>query len=135
MRPELVRRRDLDDAPRAHHGDAVAERERLRLVVRDVHRGHAELVEEATEIVEQPVAEPAVERAERLVEEEDARLGCERARESDALLLAARERPTERRSNPASPTSSSSSAVRAAIRSGGSPRIRRPNATLAATSR
>ena len=44
------------------------------------------------EILEQPVAEAAVERAERLVQEEDPRLGCERARERDALLLAAGER-------------------------------------------
>ena len=39
MRPELVRRRDLDDAPCAHDGDAIAERERFGLIVRDVDRG------------------------------------------------------------------------------------------------
>ncbi len=46
----------------------------------------------AAEVLEQAVAKPAVERAERLVEEEHARLGRERAGERDALLLAARER-------------------------------------------
>jgi len=92
MRPQLVRRGDLNDVARAHHGDAVAERERLRLVVRDVHRGQGELVEEPSEVLEQPVTEPPVERAERLVEKQDARLGSERASERDSLLLAPRER-------------------------------------------
>ena len=90
--PELVRRRDLHDAAGSHHGDAVAERERLRLIVRDVDGRQRELVEQPREVVEQAVSKPAVERPERLVEKEDARLGCERSRERDALLLASRER-------------------------------------------
>ena len=134
-RPQLVRRRDLDDAPVAHHGDAVAERERLRLVVGDVDRRQADLVEELAELVEQPVAQRAVERAERLVEQEHARLGRERAGEGDALLLAARERSRPAPLEARRPTSSSSSRVRAGARAGASPRIRSPKATLAATSR
>ena len=93
MRPELVRRRDLDDAPRAHDGDAIAEREGLGLVVRDVDRGRPELLEDAAEVVEEPIAEPAIERSERLVQQENARLGSEGARERNALLLATRQRP------------------------------------------
>ena len=92
MRPELVRRRRLHDSAFTHHGDAVAERERLRLIVGDVDRRQGELVEQIFEILEKAVAEPPVERAERLVEKEHARLGCERAREGDALALAAGQR-------------------------------------------
>ena len=92
MRPELVRRRDLHDPPRTHHANAIAEREGLGLVVRDVDRGRPELVEDAAEIVEKPIAEPAIERSERLVQQEDARLGSERAGECDTLLLATRQR-------------------------------------------
>ena len=58
----------------------------------DVERGNGELGEEQLELVEQPLAQWTVERAERLVEEQYARLGCERSCERDALLLAARER-------------------------------------------
>ena len=92
VRPQLVRRRDLDDPPRAHHANAIAEREGLGLVVRDVDRGRPELVEDAAEVVEEPIAQPAIERSERLVQQEDARLGSEGARECDPLLLAARQR-------------------------------------------
>ena len=77
--------------PDTHHANAIAEREGLGLVVRDVDRGRPELVEDAAEIVEEPIAEPAIERSERLVQQEDARLGSERARKCDALLLAARQ--------------------------------------------
>ena len=89
MRPQLVGRSDLHDAPFAHDRDAVAEREGLRLVVRDVERGHGDALEELLEILEESISQPAIERAERLVEEEHARLGRERAGEGDALLLAA----------------------------------------------
>ena len=91
-RPDVVRRADLHDPAVAQDRHAVTERERLGLVVRDVERGHAELREERLEVVEKSVAESAVERSERLVEQEDARLGGERAGEGDALLFASRER-------------------------------------------
>ncbi len=83
---------DLGDGSATHDGDAVAERERLGLVVGDVERGDGELGEEQLELVEQPLAQWTVERAERLVEEQHARLGSERSCQCDALLLAARER-------------------------------------------
>ena len=91
-RPDLVGRASLHDPARTHDRDAVAEREGLAAVVRHVERRHVERVEDALEILQQAVAEPAVERAERLVEEEDARLRRERAGQRDALLLSARER-------------------------------------------
>jgi hypothetical protein len=67
-------------------------------------------VEDALEVFEQPIAQPAVERAERLVEEEDARFRRERTGQCDALLLSARE-------------------------GGNAPRMRSPKATFPKTSR
>jgi len=93
MRPELVGRGGLHHPALAHDGHAIAERERLALIVCDVHGRERELVEQAAQILEQAVAQPAVERAERLVEEQDLRLGGEGARERDPLALPARQRP------------------------------------------
>ena len=44
-----------------HHRHAIAERECLGVVVRDVQGGHIELVEEAGEVVEEAIAQPPVE--------------------------------------------------------------------------
>ena len=94
MRPErLVRRCDLDDVPCAHDGDAIAERERFGLIVRDVDRGRPELLEDPAEVVEEPIAQSSIERSEGLVQQEDARLGSQRASERNALPLATRQRP------------------------------------------
>ena len=90
-RPQLVGRAHLHDPPVPEHRHPVAERERLALVVRDVDRGAPELVEQVLEILEQAIAEPAVERSERLVQQEHRRLRSERAGERHALLLASGE--------------------------------------------
>ena len=136
MRPQLVRRTRLGDAPLAHDGDAISERERLRLIVRHVQRSQVDLGEEPVEIGEEPFAERAIERSERLVQEKDARLGRERARERDALLLSARERRDRAPLEAGKPDELEQLAARDdRSRSGASPRIRRPNATFAATSR
>ena len=74
-----------------HDGDAVGDRERLLLVVRDVERRDAELELDAPDLLAQLHAHLRVERRERLVEQQHARLDRERARERDALLHAARE--------------------------------------------
>ncbi len=60
--------------------------------MRHVERRHVEAVEDRRQVFEQAVAQPAIERAEGLVEEEHTRLGSERPRERDALLLSTRER-------------------------------------------
>jgi hypothetical protein len=93
VRPELVRRRRLHDPAFPHHGDAIPQRERLRLIVGDVDGRLGELVEEIAEILEEAVAQPAVERAEGLVEKQRAGLRRESTREGDALALAAGQRP------------------------------------------
>ena len=59
--------------------------------MRDVDERDPDLVLDALQLELHLLAELQVERAERLVEQEDARVVDERARERDALLLAARE--------------------------------------------
>ena len=72
--------------------------------------------EQRAQLGDEPLAQRAVERAERLVEHEQPRRGRERAGERDPLLLAARQlaRPAGARS-PARPTSASASPARASI--------------------
>ena len=88
---ELARRRDLLDQAAVHDGDAVAHGERLFLVVRDVHERRLRARLDLLELELHLLAQLEVERAERLVEQERGRLVDERARERDALLLAAGE--------------------------------------------
>jgi hypothetical protein len=59
--------------------------------VRDVHEGDPDVLLDALELDLQLLAQAQVERAERLVEQQRPRAVHERAREGDALLLAAGE--------------------------------------------
>ena len=83
--------RDLLDAALVHHHDLIGERQRLVLAVRDVDEGNVELLLEPAKLGPHPDPQERVERRERLVEQQDLRIGDERARERDALLLAARQ--------------------------------------------
>ena len=89
MLVHLRRRADLLDPPVVEDGDPIAHRERLFLVVRDVDERHPELLLDLLELDLQLLAELQVERAERLVEEQRPRRVHDRARERDALPLAA----------------------------------------------
>ena len=91
-RPEPLGRRDLHDRALAHHRHLRADRERLGHVVRDVERRLPDLVEEVSQLDDEPVVERAVERAEWLVEQQHPGRRRQRPREGDALALAARER-------------------------------------------
>src|SRR5918911_192588 len=71
--------------------DLLGDLQRLLLVVRDEDRRHVDLVVEAAQPGAQLLAHARVERAERLVEQQDLRLDGERAGEGHALALAARE--------------------------------------------
>ena len=71
--------------------DAVAEARRLTHVVRDEHDGEPCLAPHVLELVVQQVARDGVERAERLVHEEDIRVLREGAGERDPLAHAAGE--------------------------------------------
>ena len=90
-RVQLVRRPDLEQAPFVQHADPVGDLERLFLVVRDEDRGDPQLALDAVDGAPQIDADLRVERAERLVEQQDLGAVRERAGERDALLLAAGE--------------------------------------------
>ena len=87
----VLRRADLLDHALVHHHDAVGHRERFFLVVRHHDGGHAEPALQRLDLVAQAQPHARIERGERLVEQQQAGRGRERARERDALLLAAGE--------------------------------------------
>ena len=93
MRRELVRAAGLHHAARLEDHQLVAEGHRLDGVVRDHQAGAGEGGEVPREAATQLGAGAGVHGRERLVEQQQARVGRERARERDALRLAARERP------------------------------------------
>ncbi len=88
---DLRRRSDLLDATLVHHDDAVRELERLVLVVRHEQARDPELAVQLVEPVAELLPDACVERAERLVQQEDLRSRRERARERDPLPLSAGE--------------------------------------------
>ena len=76
----------------AHDGDAVGERQRLGLVVGDIEHGQVRQVAvQPRELLDHVAADLRIERRQRLVEQQHARTHGERARDGDALLLAAGE--------------------------------------------
>jgi hypothetical protein len=83
--------RRADRAAGVERHDAVGEEHGLVDVVRDEKRRAAIAGDEARELVLERRACERIERAERLVEEQEARLGREAARDGDALAHAARE--------------------------------------------
>ena len=88
---DLVRRAELADAALRKHGDPVGQAERLALVVGDEDGGHAELALDFLDLDLHRRAQVPVERRERLVEQQHLGPDDERARQRDALLLAAGE--------------------------------------------
>ncbi len=86
---DVLRRADLDDLARVHDADARRQRHRLFLVVRDDHEGDAELLLQVHQLELRVLAQLLVERAERLIEQQQLRSLHERTRERDALPLAA----------------------------------------------
>src|SRR5262249_26314399 len=88
---DLRRRADLLDPALVEDRKAVAHRKRLLLVVRDVDEGDAKVLLQRLEEDLHLLAQLQVERAERLVEEQDWRSVPDRGGESHALPLAARE--------------------------------------------
>ena len=93
LRPVVDRDRRIEllDLALVHHGDAVGDAHRLVLVVRHQDGGEAERALQALDLDLHVEPQVAVERGERLVEQQDRRLDGERAGERHALLLAARE--------------------------------------------
>ena len=83
MRPEL------DDAAEIHHGDAVADMRDHADVVRHEQQGQPEFALQVVEQVEHLGADRHVERRDRLVGDDDLRRERQRARDAEALALAA----------------------------------------------
>ena len=79
---------DLLDLTFAEHGDAIGHRERLLLIVRDVDEGDADLTLHRLQQALELLAEPQVERSERLIQQQDLGVEHQRAGQGDALLLA-----------------------------------------------
>ncbi len=84
----------LQVAPRQHR-DAVRHAQRLLLVVGDQHGGDAELALQALDLDLHVEPQVLVERAERLVQQQDARPDRQAPRQRHALLLPARELPRQ----------------------------------------
>jgi hypothetical protein len=88
---DLQWRADLLDHALVHHHDAIGHRQRLLLVVGDHDGRHAEPALQRADLVAQVDPHRGVERRQRLVQQQQPGRGGERARQRDALLLAARE--------------------------------------------
>ena len=84
---ELLGRRHLLQLALAHHGDAVAHRHRLDLVVRHVDGRHAEVVLQARDLGAHVHAQLRVEVRERLVHQVGLRLAHDRSAHRHALAL------------------------------------------------
>ena len=74
-----------------HDDDRVGDRDGLELGMRHVDEGDAELLLHAAQFAAHAQAQIFVERRQRLVEQQHARIGDQRARQRHPLLLAARE--------------------------------------------
>ena len=88
---QLVRRADLQEPAKVHDADAVGEIERLLLVVGHEDGGDTEGALDGAHRAPQIDADAGVQRAERLVQQQDLGPVRQGARQGDALLLAARE--------------------------------------------
>ena len=88
---QRARLADFLEPAAVHDADSVGHAERFFLVVRHEHRRDSDGALDLADRAPQLLADLRVERAERLVEQQHARLVRQRACERDALLLAARE--------------------------------------------
>ena len=88
---EIVGRGPLLDPPLAHHADLVGDGEGLLLVMRDEQCGGAVAFQDLAQLCAQLPAQLGVEARQRFIQQQQLRSGCQRARQRDTLLLAARE--------------------------------------------
>ena len=83
------RRADLLDQPRPQHHDAVGQRHRLDLVMRDIDHGNAERAVELGDLDAHLCAQFGIEIGKRLVEQKQLRMAHDGPADRDALALAA----------------------------------------------
>ncbi len=131
---DALRRVELLDPAAMKHGDPIGHRQRLGLVVRHVDDRHAEALVQAADLELHLLAQLLVERAERLVHQDQLRLEHQRARQRDALLLAARElRPAAGRRTLRAAPSSSARSTRGRMSAADMPRTDSGKAMFSAT--
>jgi hypothetical protein len=87
----LIGRAYLDDIAQVHHGDAVRDVPDDRQVVRDEDVGKAELLLQVLHQIDDLRLNRHVERTDRLVGDDDLRVGCKGPRDADPLPLPSRE--------------------------------------------
>src|SRR5690606_28019697 len=85
---QLRGRAELDEAAAVEHCDAIGGGDELEAVSREAARAARERAEEAWR--EDLLTDVVVERAQRVVEQDDVRAGVDGAREADPLTLTAR---------------------------------------------
>ena len=88
---DLLRRGHLLEPAMGHHRHPVGHGERLALIVGDVDEGDIGALLDGAQLGPHVLAQLEVERRQRFIEQHDLGLDGERARDGDALLLAARE--------------------------------------------
>ena len=86
---DVLRRVKLLDPALAQHSNAIGQRERLGLIVRDEDCRSAEFLLKTLQLQAHFIAQERVEIAQRLIEKKKAWARYQGARESHALLLAA----------------------------------------------
>ena len=86
---DVTRRADLLDAPFPHDRDPLRHDHSFVLIMRDENESRAELALHADQLELRLLAQLAVERGERFVEQQQLRPSRQRAGQRDALLLAA----------------------------------------------
>ena len=86
---DVLGRAGLLDAAAIHDHDAIRHLQGLFLIMGDENRGHLDLGVQVAQPAAQLLAHLGIERAERLVEQQHARLDRQRPRERDALTLPA----------------------------------------------
>jgi hypothetical protein len=86
---ELLRRAHLLEAPGVHHGNVIGQHERFRLVVGDVDERRTEIRLQLFQLDFHVLAQLEIERAQRLVEQQQRGLEHEAPRDRHPLLLAA----------------------------------------------
>ena len=91
MLEDFVRRADLLDAAGVHDDDLVGNFEGFFLIVGHQDAGDADLLMKTLEPLPQLGADPGVESAKRLIEQQHPGLGGQRPSKSDPLPLPARE--------------------------------------------
>src|SRR4029078_243127 len=84
---EFARRADLCNFSRPHYDDDIGDRERLGLIVGDIHDRYAEILLKRANLLAHRPSQARVKVGERLVEQQNIRLEDERARHRHPLLL------------------------------------------------